>query len=207
MVSRFAAPLAVTILSLVACEKERGSIDPCKGGACETQPPCELGDCMDSMPTLARSHSPLQGTEIESGAACPHFDGALPAKETVLDTSDIPEFKKGRSRRTNMDSGENLPQNIDLHAELMPLQGRIFECIDIAACYSADMDPFVSGDLEFQFELEPSGNVSAVSVVPSSTLKDPVVAACARRSLFEFKLPKYDGARINVSYRVEIGDG
>jgi hypothetical protein len=207
MVSRFAAPLAVTLLGFVACEKESRSVDPCSGAACETQPPCELGDCIDPVPTLSRSHSEQNGTEIESGAACPHFDGALPPVETVLDTSDIPEFKKGRSRRTNMDTGESLPHNIDLHAELMPLQGRIFECIDIAACYSTDMDPFVSGDLEFQFELEPTGRVSAVSVVPSSTLKDPVVAACARRSLFELKLPKYDGARLTVSYRVEIGEG
>jgi hypothetical protein len=207
MVSRFAAPLAVTILSLSACEKDVASVDPCAGGSCATRPPCELGDCVDPLPTLARSHSPMQGTEVESGASCPHFDGALPDKAKVLDTSDIPEFKKGRGRRTNMDTGESLPQNIDLHAELMPLQGRIFECIDIAACYSADMDPFVSGDLEFQFELEPTGRVTAVSVVPSSTLKDPVVAACARRSLYEFKLPKYDGARMTVSYRVEIGEG
>lgn len=162
---------------------------------------------MDSLPTLASNHSQQNGTEIEEGASCPYLDGVLPPKDTLLDTSDIPEFKKSRSRRTNMDTGESLPQNIDLHASLMPLQGRIFECIDIAACYSGDMDPFVSGELEFQFELEADGHVSAVSVIPSKTLADPLVSACARRSLFEFKLPKYDGARVNVSYRIEIGEG
>lgn len=223
MVSRIARPPAITILSRVrsrvrglgllgllgvaACEKDVASVDPCSNGACAPVADCELGDCVDGLPTLASSHSPIAGTEVEEGATCPYLDGALPAKDTLLDTKDIPEFKKGRSRRTNMDTGEGTPQNIDLHAQLMPVQGRIFECIDIAACYSSSMDPFVSGDLEFQFELESDGRISAVSVLPSSTLSDPLVSACARRSLFEYKLPEYDGARMTVSYRVEIGEG
>lgn len=207
MVSRIAYPLAITILTIAACNREAASVDPCAGDACSPTPSCELGNCADPLPTLARQHSPLEGTEIEAGAECPYFDGALPAKESVLDTTDIPEFKKNRSRRTNMDDGENHPEGIDLHAELMPVQGRIFECLDIAACYAGDMDPFVSGDLSFKFELEPNGKISAVSIDPSSTLHDPIVSACARRSLYEFKLPSYDGARMTVSYRVEIGEG
>lgn len=213
MVSRIARPLAITLLLAVSgvgvgCERESlATVDPCGNGACAPQPDCELGDCVDGLPTLASSHSQSAGTEIEAGASCPYLDGVLPAKAAVLDTRDIPEFKRARSRRTNMDVGEDTRQNIDLHAELMPVQGAIFECIDIAACYSSDMDPFVSGDLEFQFELEADGHISAVSVVPSATLSDPVVAACARRSVFEFKLPNYEGARMTVSYRVEIGEG
>jgi hypothetical protein len=207
MVSRIARPLAITIVVFTGCEKTPATVDPCSNGACAPVASCELGDCADALPSLASSHSPLAGTEVEDGATCPYLDGALPAKDALLDTADIPEFKRGRSRRTNMDTGEAAPHNIDLHAQLMPVQGRIFECIDIAACYSSKPDPFMSGDLEFQFELEADGHISAVSVLPSSTLVDPLVSACARRSLFEFKLPKYDGARINVSYRVEIGEG
>jgi hypothetical protein len=185
MVSRIAFPLAITILS-VACNRDSAPLDPCSGGACMPAPSCELGACADALPTLARQHSPLAGAEVEAGATCPYFDGALPAKETLLDTTDIPEFRKARSRRTNMDDGDNHPQGIDLHAELMPVQGRIFECLDIAACYAGDMDPYVSGDIAFKFELEPDGKISAVSIDPSSTLRDPVVSACARRSLYEF---------------------
>lgn len=207
MVSRVAAPLAITILIFAACERDAVPVDPCSNGACTPAASCELGDCVDALPSLASSHSPMAGVEVEQGAACPYLDGALPAKEELLDTRHIPEFKRARSRRTNMDTGEASPYNIDLHSQLLPVQGRIFECIDIAACYSSDMDPFVSGDLEFQFELESDGHISAVSVVPSSTLSDPLVSACARRSMFEFKLPKYDGARMTVSYRVEIGEG
>lgn len=207
MVSRIAFPLAITILTSVACNRDASAVDPCAGGACTPVASCELGDCADALPTLARQHSPLAGTEIEAGAECPYFDGALPAKETLLDTTDIPEFKKNRARRTNMDDGENNPQGIDLHAELMPVQGRIFECLDIAACYAGEMDPFVAGDIGFKFELEPNGKISAVSIDPDSTLRDPIVSACARRSLYEFTLPSYDGARMTVSYRVEIGEG
>ncbi len=209
MVSRIARPLAITVLAVVgaACQREPSSADPCSNGACDPAPDCELGGCIESLPTLASSHSPIAGTEVETGAACPYVDGVLPERDALLDTRDIPEFKRGRARRTNMDTGESKPQNIDLHAHLMPVQGLIFECIDIAACYSSGMDPYVSGDLEFQFELEADGRISAVSVSPSPTLADPLVTACARRSLFEFKLPGYDGARMTVSYRVEIGEG
>jgi hypothetical protein len=208
MASRRRLPLAIALLSLVACRRDDvASVDPCAGGACMPAPDCELGACSSEAPTLVSQHSPIAGTEVESGASCPYVDGALPPRDQLLDDRHIPEFRQARTRRTNMDSGRSSPQDIELHEQLMGVQGRIFECLDIAACYDGGMDPFTSGELDFQFELEPTGRVSAVSVVPSAGLSDPVVKACARRSLFEHRFPSYDGARMLVSYRIELGEG
>lgn len=207
MVSRL-APLGLAMLCLVACRRDHASAepDPCADGTCPAVSDCELGSCMDGdIAEMRREHSPQAGTLVESGAACPYVDGALPPKHEIADDSGIPQFKRARSRGTNMDSGHARPQDIDLHAHLLGVQPRIFECIDLAACYS-DIDPYVAGELEFQFELEPSGKVSAVSVKPSPSLADPVVQACARRSLYEFGFPAWNGARMVVSYRVEIGE-
>ncbi|MFO0636438.1 MAG: AgmX/PglI C-terminal domain-containing protein [Nannocystaceae bacterium] len=208
MVPRRRFPLAIALCSLLACRRDdTAAVDPCAGGACAPAPDCELGSCMGDAPTLVSQHSPIAGTEIEAGATCPYVDGVLPPRESVLDDKHIPEFKQGRSRRTNMDSGEATPQDIQLHEQLMGVQGRIFECLDLAACYDQSMDPFTAGELDFKFELEPNGRVSAVTVVPSPELADPLVKACARRSLFEHRFPSYSGARMTVSYRIEIGEG
>jgi len=210
MISRVVRPLAIAVLGLVACRRDAASDtpDPCRDGSCAPAPDCTLGDCMTPQaPSLISQHSQQDGTEIEEGAACPYTDGALPPKATVADDSGIPEFKRGRTRRSNNDTGAAQPQDVELHAQLMQVQGRIFECIDLAACYSPDIDPFVAGEIEFQFELEPTGKVSAVSVKPSPSLADPVVRACARRSVYEHEFDEWNGARMVVSYRVEVGEG
>jgi hypothetical protein len=209
MALRLVPPLGLALaVTLVACHRERSGAptSPCKDGSCVSNSECALGECMDGdVAELRRDHSPQAATLVENGAACPYLDGKLPPKSEVADDSDIPQFKRARSRGTNMDSGNAQPQDIDLHEHLMGVQGRIFECIDIAACY-AEIDPFVEGELDFQFELEPTGKVSAVSVKPSPSLADPVVQACARRSLYEFGFPAWNGARMVVSYRLEIGE-
>ncbi len=207
MVSRLAPP-SLALLSIIACHRGQASAepDPCADGTCAAAVDCELGSCMDGeIAEMRREHSPQAGTLVEAGAACPYVDGKLPPKESVADDTGIPQFKRSRTRTTNMDSGHARPQDVDLHAHLLGVQPRIFECIDLAACYS-DIDPFVEGELEFQFELEPNGKVSAVSVKPSPSLAHPVVQACARRSLYEFGFPAWNGARMIVSYRVEIGE-
>jgi hypothetical protein len=203
-------PLAVAVLGLMACRRDAPSEapDPCRDGACMPEPNCDLGECMSMQaPSLISNHSQADGTELEEGASCPYVDGNLPPKKEIADDSNIPEFKRGRTRRSNSDSGSARPQDVELHEELMQMQGRVFECIDIAACYSKDIDPFVAGELDFDFELEPTGKVSAVSVKASPSLADPIVRACARRSLYEYQFPNWNGARMVISYRVEVGEG
>lgn len=209
MLPRVVRPLAIAVLGLVACRRDAPSEspDPCRDGSCAPAPDCTLGDCMTQAPSLVSQHSQADGTEVEDGASCPYVDGALPPKNEIADDSNIPEFKRGRTRRSNNDAGSARPQDVELHEELMSMQGRIFDCIDLAACYDPDLDPFVAGELDFEFELEPSGKVSAVSVKPSPSLADPIVRACARRSLYEYEFPGWNGARMVVSYRVEIGEG
>jgi hypothetical protein len=120
----------------------------------------------------------------------------------LADDSHIPEFKKGRDRRTNYKAGRAFLQDHELHERLLEMQGRLFECLDLAACYSEDV--LSTGELDFNFELEPDGRVSAVSVQPSTELDQPLVRACARRSLYDATFPTWNGGRMVVSYRVEI---
>jgi hypothetical protein len=202
--------LPPALLFAAAC-----SISACqKGGGSASAPPtassedCELGSCMGpDVELLSRDHSPLAGTFAEGESACPYPEGKVPPKEKLADDRDIPEFNRGRARGSNYLAKNARVQDIDLHEQLMGVQGRIFECIDLLQCYDDGAEDFPAGELEFQFELEPSGKVSAVSVKPSEGLEDPIVRACARRSLYEYAFPAWNGARMVVSYRIEIGEG
>jgi hypothetical protein len=193
-------------LALVACKRSRNSDDPCAGGACQDLADCELGVCPDDDPfagsTIA-SHSPIAGTEDEDlQAECPYADGEVPPIKELLNDKGIPEFKRGRSRKSNYNAGNEFLQDHELHENLMQMQGRLFECLDVAACYSEDV--LATGELDFEFELEPDGRVSAVSVQPSTELDQPLVRACARRSLYEATFPSWRGGRMVVSYSVAI---
>lgn len=191
------------------------SIGACqKGGAPASATPsasnddCELGSCMGpDVELLSREHSPEEATFAEGESECPYAEGKVPPKEKLVNDRDIPEFNRGRARGTNYYAKNGRVQDIDLHEQLMGVQGRIFECIDLLQCYDDEADDFPAGELEFQFELEPTGKVSAVSVKPSEGLEDPIVRACARRSLYEYEFPSWQGARMVVSYRIEIGEG
>jgi hypothetical protein len=182
--------------------------DVCAHGACDDVPECEFGVCSgDMFPSMvADHHSPMQATFADGPAAsCPYVDGKLPPLETLVDDSHIPEFNQRRGRRSNHHQGHKFMQEHELHQYLLGVQASLFECLDVASCYQ-DTE-LVGGELDFEFELEPSGQVSAVSVVPSESLDQPVIRACARRSVYDFKFPSYHGARMRVSYRVEIEDG
>lgn len=198
--------LVIGGVALVACKASRDSENPCAGGACGDLVDCELGICPDDDPfagqTIA-SHSPIAGTEDEDlQAECPYADGEVPPMKDLLDDGGIPEFKRGRSRKTNYNAGNEFLQDHELHENLLQMQGRLFECLDIAACYSEEV--LATGALDFEFELEPTGRVSAVSVQPSADLDQPLVRACARRSLYEATFPSWKGGRMVVSYSVEI---
>ncbi len=191
------------------CGKNRRA-DPCANGACDGVPECELGICEgDELQLGGRtisSHSPNEGTTNERlSAECPFLESEIPPMETLLDDSHIPEYERGRARRANHTQGGDFLQDHELHEHLLMVQGSLFECLDLAACY--EIEAAGTGALDFQFELEPDGKVSAVTVVPSEELDQPIVRACARRSVYESQFPTWKGSRMVVDYSVEISEG
>ena len=189
------------------CSK-RGS-DPCANGACDAVPECELGMCDGDELVVGGGkgrHSFDEGvTHDRMSAQCPFLESEIPSMETLLDDSHIPEYRRSRKRRANHTEGQAFLQDYELHEHLLTVQGALFECLDLAACY--DLEAAGTGALDFQFELEPSGQVSAVSVMPSAELDQPIVRACARRSVYESQFPTWNGSRMVVDYSVEISEG
>ena len=202
--------LAVALAGLAgACEKGKGT-DPCANGACDGVPECELGFCEGDELLLGgktiSKHSMDEGVSNDRlSAQCPFPQSEIPPMEQLLDDSDIPEYKRARGRRANHSEGQEFLQDYELHEHLLTVQGALFECLDLAACY--DLGAHGTGALDFQFELEPNGKVSAVTVIPSEELDQPIVRACARRSLFDSQFPTWNGSRMVVDYSVEIREG
>lgn len=201
---------ACGVLVLLGCHgRGSKSQDPCANGACDNIQTCELGLCeedplLEKAQTVA-THSPNAGTFREGEQAnCPYAESELPPMEELIDDSKIPEFERGRGRRSNMNAGRAFLQDHELHEHLLGVQGALFTCLDMAACYQEQ--PVVRGALDFDFELEPDGHVSAVSVAPSEELNNPVVLACARKSLYEFRFPSWNGGRMIVSYSIEFSE-
>lgn len=191
-------------LALGACQKSSDIPDPCDGGGCGGyEDPLANLEASGGSGSTIRQHSDQMGVMSESLVGeCPMPAEEVPPLE-VLDSSSIPEFDGARSRRTNRQAGEGRLQDIDIHEQMMGVQGLIFECIDLAACYEGG-EGLSGGDLDFRFELSPAGKVMAVSVTPSTELAHPGVVHCARRSLYELKFPSYDGGSMMVSYSMEI---
>lgn len=211
---RYSAPLLCGGLLVVACGKHRGGgVDVCANGACQEIPSCVDGLCDDDLfgpgrSSTVASHSPSAGVMVNGEYADCQYDATdLPDLETLIDDSAIPEFRRGRHRKSNMNAGSAFLQDHELHENLLTVQGRIFECLDLAACFQEEEAPAIgSGELDFQFELEPDGRVSAVTVTPSAELDHPVVISCARRSVFEASFPTWRGGRMVVDYSVEISE-
>ncbi len=183
----------------------------CAGGECTDVPDCELGMCEGDTPLLVggrtiSNHSLHEGTTHERlTAECPFARSEVPPMESLLDDSSIPEYRRARDRRDNRNEGQAFLQDHELHEHLLAVQGALFECLDLAACY--ELDTPGTGALDFQFELEPTGKVSAVSVTTSQELDQPIVRACARRSVYESTFPTWDGSRMVVDYSVQITEG
>ena len=198
------ALFATAALALGACQKNSEIPDPCGAGGCGgyVDPLANLEASGGSGSTI-RQHSDQSGTMSEGEfGVCPLPPGEVPPLE-ALDSSSIPEFDGRRSRKTNHRAGEGRLQDIDIHERMMGVQGLIFECIDLAACYEGG-EGLSGGDLDFRFELSPAGKVMAVSVTASTELAHPGVVDCARRSLYEFEFPSYDGGSMMVSYSMQI---
>lgn len=206
--STHTAGLLVIAVALVAGCAGRKNSDPCANGACDGIPECELGLCDDALVLGGRTisgHSLEEGTTNERlTAQCPFPQSEIPPIEALLDDSKIPEYRRSRGRRDNHAKGDAFLQDHELHEHLLTVQASLFECLDLAACY--ELEAAGTGALDFQFELEPSGRVSAVSVLPSADLDQPIVRACARRSVYESKFPSWAGSRMVVDYSVEISE-
>lgn len=198
----------VLLLGCGAHGRHTASADVCAGSACEQTVECELGSCHDDFVprTVTAAHAPNAATfDDQDTSTCPYPKHELPPLEKLLDDSDIPEYNRTRSRRANHASGDQFIQDWQLHEELMRAQGAFFDCLDIAACYQDE--PSSTGELDFLFELEPDGRVSAVSVDPSTGLDDPIIRACARRSVYQTRFPTWQGGRMVVSYNLAITIG
>jgi hypothetical protein len=201
-----ALTVAFGLLLVAGCQRQvTTSPDPCADGGCG-EASCEFGSCgfeFDRSRSTISSNSPRAGTFAEgTSASCPYNPDELPPMEALLDDSIVPEFKRNRSRSANNGSGGGFLQDHEIHSHMLGYQGRLFDCLDMAACYAEH--ELGDGELDFEFELEPSGKVSAVSVKTSEQFSSPVVLACARKSLYEFRFPSYQGARMVVSYSLQI---
>jgi hypothetical protein len=194
------------LLVAAGCQrKSTTNPDPCADGGCQVDT-CEFGSCdfeFNPRNSTISSNSPRAGTFAEgASASCPYDPAELPPMEVLLDDSVVPEFKRGRSRGANNTQGGSFLQDHEIHSHMLGYQGQLFDCLDMAACYSEE--ELGDGELDFEFELEPNGRVSAVSVRTSEKFSSPVVLACARKSLYEFRFPSYKGARMVVSYSLQI---
>jgi hypothetical protein len=132
---------------------------------------------------------------------CPFEPSEVPPL-TAFDDSRIPEFDAGRSRASNMNSGEGRLDDVQLYERMMPLQDEVFRCLDIAACYT--QESIGTGELDFQFELASNGRVRSATVRPSEELDVGPVVSCARMALARMEFPAYDGGNMHVSYQLSI---
>jgi hypothetical protein len=138
---------------------------------------------------------------VAAVGGCPFRDDAIPPI-TAFAAAQLPEVDPRRARASNFSAGDERLNDPTLYARLLPLQGEILHCLDLASCYHDE--EIGAGELDFQFELGADGHVDAVTVRPSPALDlDPVVP-CARAALARVDFPTYDGGRMFVQYQVSI---
>lgn len=215
MIGRDKVSLMSAMIALAACNRSHtdASIDVCANGACEATVHCDLGVCGEdpfrpAPPQLAMNsrHSdvatPVLAYPGSSMSEC-RFDRAnLPAYDSLIDDSKIPELNRSKAHIADLTRGEDRLEDQELLEHLQSVQSEFFQCLDMAACHRPV--PPSAGDLQFQFEVEPSGRVTAVSVAPSASLDRPDVRACARRSVYHARFPSWDGSRMLIDYSLEI---
>ncbi|MCA9649261.1 MAG: hypothetical protein H6712_10930 [Myxococcales bacterium] len=181
-----------------------------RGASSEPEPARSAADCdplfgCDDLlgGSTVRQHSMQAASFTALSAGCPMAPEQVPPLDELGDDS-IPQLDRSRSRRSNFHRGDESLQEVDLHEHLMGMQGQIFACVDLAACYDDGAELSGSGELDFEFELTHEGRVAAVSVTASPGLDHPSVIACARRAMFEYRFPSYDGGQMMISYSMTI---
>lgn len=192
--------MAVGLLLAPGCRRHERSVEP-GPSASDCNPADDCNDLFGG--SNIRQHSPQAGTFAEVSAGCPYAPDEVPPLDT-LDDGSVPQFDASRNRASNMNRGEERLQDIDLHAHMMGIQGQLFACVDLAACYEDGAELPGDGELDFDFELHPDGHVVAVSVSASPGLNHPSVVACARRTMAQHRFPRYDGGQMMIEYRITI---
>ncbi|MEM7157286.1 MAG: hypothetical protein AAF799_30855 [Myxococcota bacterium] len=189
--------------TLIGCNRQQeATVEPSSAWVDPGCNPAE--DCNELFESSTiRQHSEAAASYTELPEGCPYLPHEVPAVETLVDST-IPEFNAGRNRASNMNRGNQRLQDVDLHQHLMGVQGQIFACVDLAACYEDGSRLSGGGDLDFDFELSPNGRVAAVSVQPSPGLDHPSVVACARQAMYDYRFPSYDGGQMMIEYRMTI---
>lgn len=192
--------LVVALVAGPACKRHEATAEPER--AVDDCNPAD--DCNDMFGgETVRQHSPQAATFAELSHGCPYPPDEVPALES-LDDGSIPQFNRRRNRRSNMHKGDEHPQDVDLHQHMLGMQGELFACVDLAACYDDGAKLSGHGELDFDFELHPDGHVVAVSVRPTEGLDHPSVIACARKTLARYRFPRYDGGQMFINYTVTI---
>ena len=182
-------------------QQEPATVEPSSGVDDSCNPADDCNDLFES--STVRQHSEAAASYAELPEGCPYLPHEVPAVDALVDDT-IPEFNAGRNRASNMNRGNERLQDVDLHQHLMGMQGQIFACVDLAACYEDGAQLSGGGELDFDFELNPNGRVAAVSVQPSPGLDHPSVVACARQAMYDYRFPSYDGGQMMIEYRMTI---
>ena len=204
-VSQWCMAGGLSLVAFAGCNRSEEPVSNPPLSWTQVQEECSIADDCDDLfgGSTVRQHSEQSATYAELSVGCPYAPEDVPAPEALVDQT-VPEFNARRGRASNMHRWEESLQDIDLHQHMMGLQGTIFGCVDLAACYEDGADLPGAGDLDFDFELEPNGRVAAVSVEVSPGLDHPSVVACARQAMFEYRFPSYDGGQMMVEYTMTI---
>ncbi len=133
---------------------------------------------------------------------CPFAPALLPPFKKVDDRK-IPKHDPTKARTQSLEGGaEQLDEHaIEMHFQEM--EDELFQCLTLAACYAGGHPG--GGTIEFEFGTQPDGSISGVNVTVPKHYKKWGVDRCARRVLYDFGFPQYDGEAESVGYTVEIG--
>lgn len=139
--------------------------------------------------------------ELPHFGECPYDTGSIPP-HTPVDDGHVPAMGPERSRATNMDAGEETIHNEALLSNLERATTAILTCVSVSACY--DTRPLEPGSIDLAFALAPDGDVKGVNVELSPGLDHTGIRECARVAIWEIEFPRFDGADMIVSYRLDI---
>lgn len=143
---------------------------------------------------------PPTGSEV-TFAECPYDAAEIPPIESIKDVR-LPEFKANRDRASNWERGESWRNDVELSQNMAPVQAKILQCLDLAACY-VESDDLV-GEIAMELEVTADGRVRAASIDATAKLAVDPVIPCTRRVLAEMRFPRIDGGNTFVAYAVTI---
>lgn len=134
-------------------------------------------------------------------AQCPFAPADVPAIESIREPR-LPQFRADRDRESNWRNGDQWRDDVELHANMAPMQAEIQRCLDLAACY-VEGDALV-GEVSMALEVTPEGVVRAATVDVTEQLAVEPVVPCARAALAQLRFPRIDGGNTFVSYALTI---